>query len=208
VNKTFKKIKSYTMRYRYLLAVLVVIGALLVVSNSQLQAGFGMDNENGNFIVPGNDISIGSNEITYLSWTYTNGDLSSAGFTVYNIQRIVYGEKNIILLENTSVPAGDTITFEINGKDYEAGVIIFQLMLYKNNSAVSGDVTQDIYWDQVTVQIFEGIVPTESTTSTTTTNEGNIIGSPGEILVTLLIMLGGGLVVMVVGSVIYMKVRG
>jgi hypothetical protein len=215
MNKKIKELRSYTMRYRYLLGVLVVVGALFIAANLQLQSGY-IAAEN-DFIVP-DDAYIGINESMPIQWQYTDGNLLDAGFTVYHIERIVNGT-HFLLTDNITVPSGNTITYVMNGSDYENyEVVLIRLMLYKEDTTITNDGTDveiSIYWDDVVIQVFS-VVPTTAITTTTagiTTTTGGGGGSSGligpneEFIVNMLYILGIGLAVLVVGSTIYRRIK-
>jgi len=209
MNKMIKELRSYTMRYRYLLGVLVVVGALFIAANLQLQSGY-IAAEN-DFIVP-DDAYIGINESMPIQWQYTNGNLLDAGFTIYHIERIVNGT-HFLLTDNITVPSGNTITYIMNGSDYENyEVILIRLMLYKEDSTDATDIETSIYWDDVVIQVFS-IVPTTAITTTTTSittttgGGGGLIGPNEEFIVNMLYILGIGLAVLVVGSTIYRRIK-
>lgn len=202
MSKMIKKIKSYTMQYRYILAVLVVIGALLVASNSQLQAGYVTDY---GFTSPvtatDGELYLGAGQYATLTWTY-EGDLNSDGYTVFDVF-VKINSGDWTSSGNVSI-SGNEINYYLDGGLYEVGDIVAMKLVVYNTVAL------DKVWDDFTVFIIDpsATTTTEITTRTTTSGGGgSIIGPMGETFTTLLIIFGGVLIIMVVGFTMYMKVK-
>ena len=145
---------SNISKYKNLILIAVVIGALFVAANLRFQTGYNME-DSGLFIVP-QDMDLSPDQVINVQWTFTEGNLIDEGATVYHIERIVNGETTM-LTENMTVPNSDTITYVLDASNYNNEFVLLRLMLYTNT---------DIYWDDVLYHVLGSSTPTTTTTTT------------------------------------------
>jgi hypothetical protein len=203
-NKQVKKLRSYAERYKIILGALIMVGALLAVSSTQLQTGF-IASENG-FTVPfvdGEGI-LGLNSTFDLVWSQ-NGSLADSGFTSYEIL-ITVNAQGFVSVLNQSV-SGDSVVYTLNAGDYnDKDVVIIRMQLYQPYMNTSNETVYDIYWDDVTIQIFADPSIVQPTTTVTTptgyTPPPNQPTSGEDVLIILMFGIGIFLSIMVVGMMI------